>query len=223
MLRVSERPVLRWPPGDAVRDSALSHLAFIHIYGIAHDRGTSRLLFISYACAHVSQDFPYINNLACDWRSPTGFSPSSNRVRGHGHGSHSGTRGPLSDVWFGVCNSPRREDGCTIPRLRRLYGVSEAHCRRFEPEQRLTSPHNEAVTSYLVGAILASPHLTAENDDIVSACKTYYESVRRSFRYKQPELASRAENAKSLARSRSRRKRLLEARRSVLAEGEMDI
>ncbi|XP_073667596.1 uncharacterized protein C14orf93-like [Paramisgurnus dabryanus] len=106
--------------------------------------------------------------------------------------------------------------------VRRLHN-SEANCRRYEPEQGLTSPHNEAVTSYLLGAISASPDLTAESDDIVSACKTYYESVRRSFRYKQPELASRAENAKSLARSRSRRKRLLEARRSVLAEDEMEI
>ncbi|XP_073727045.1 uncharacterized protein [Misgurnus anguillicaudatus] len=130
------------------------------------------------------------------------------------------------------CNVTVEENNCKKKRrvhnpkiaeaVRRLHN-SEANCRRYEPEQGLTSPHNEAVTSYLLGAISASPDLTAESDDIVSACKTYYESVRRSFRYKQPELASQAENAKSLARSRSRRKRLLEVRRSVLAEDEMDI
>ncbi|XP_052005340.1 uncharacterized protein C14orf93-like [Xyrauchen texanus] len=93
-----------------------------------------------------------------------------------------------------------------------------------EPEQGLTSPHNEAVTSYLLGAMSASPDLhDADNDDILSACKTYYETVRRSFRYKQPDLASQAEAVKSSARSRARRKRLLEARQSVLAEDEVGL
>lgn len=73
--------------------------------------------------------------------------------------AHTAVSTSVTDVWFGVCNSPRRADGCTIPRLRRQYGVSEAHCRRYEPEQRLTSPHNKAVTSDLLGAISASPDL----------------------------------------------------------------
>ncbi|KAF1381706.1 hypothetical protein PFLUV_G00156790 [Perca fluviatilis] len=107
--------------------------------------------------------------------------------------------------------------------VRRLHN-SETNCRRYEPEQGLTSPHNEAVTSYLLGAVSASPDLHGvAKDAIVSACKTYYETVRRSFRYKQPDLASQAEAVKSSARSRSRRKRLLEARKSVLAEDEVDL
>ncbi|XP_077103086.1 uncharacterized protein C14orf93 homolog [Siphateles boraxobius] len=107
--------------------------------------------------------------------------------------------------------------------VRRLHN-SETNCRRYEPEQGLTSPHNEAVTSYLLGAMSASPDLhDADNDDIVSACKTYYETVCRSFRYKQPDLASQAEAVKSSARSRARRKRLLEARQSVLAEDEVGL
>ncbi|XP_051246965.1 uncharacterized protein C14orf93-like [Dicentrarchus labrax] len=70
----------------------------------------------------------------------------------------------------------------------------------------------------------ASPDLhDADNDDIVSACKTYYETVRRSFRYKQPDLAPQAEAVKSSARSRSRRKRLLEAGQSVLDEEEEEL
>ncbi|KAK9963454.1 hypothetical protein ABG768_006639, partial [Culter alburnus] len=55
------------------------------------------------------------------------------------------------------------------------------------------------------------------------ACKTYYETVRRSFRYKHPYLASQAEAVKRSARSRARRKRLLEARQSVLAEDEVGL
>ncbi|ROL44450.1 hypothetical protein DPX16_20719 [Anabarilius grahami] len=97
-------------------------------------------------------------------------------------------------------------------------------CAAHEPEQGLTSPHNEAVTTYLLGAMSASPDLhDADNDDIVSACKTYYETVRRSFRYKHPDLASQAEAVKRSARSRARRKRLLEARQSVLAEDEVGL
>ncbi|XP_076153529.1 uncharacterized protein LOC143136705 isoform X2 [Alosa pseudoharengus] len=107
--------------------------------------------------------------------------------------------------------------------VRRLHN-SETNCRRYKPEQGLTSPHNEAVTSYLLGAMSASPDLhNADSDSIVSACKTYYETVRRNFRYKQPDLASQAETAKSSARSRSRRKRLLEVRQSVLAEDEVEL
>ncbi|KAL7387322.1 hypothetical protein ABVT39_021933 [Epinephelus coioides] len=50
---------------------------------------------------------------------------------------------------------------------------------------------------------------------LLSACKTYYETVRRNFRYSQPDLADQAAAIK-----KQRRKRLLEARRSVLATTE---
>ncbi|CAM4571374.1 unnamed protein product [Leuciscus chuanchicus] len=53
-----------------------------------------------------------------------------------------------------------------------------------------------------------------------SACKTYYETVRRSFRYKQPDLALQAEAVKSSARSRARRKR---KRDGVLGEDDVGI
>ncbi|XP_036007150.1 uncharacterized protein C14orf93-like isoform X2 [Fundulus heteroclitus] len=52
---------------------------------------------------------------------------------------------------------------------------------------------------------------------------TYYETVRRSFRYTQPENSMRAEAAKNSARSRARRKRLLESRQSVLADEEVEL
>ncbi|KAJ8416544.1 hypothetical protein AAFF_G00358320 [Aldrovandia affinis] len=40
----------------------------------------------------------------------------------------------------------------------------------------------------------------------MSACKTYYETVRRNFRFSQPDLAVQAEAVKNAARSRQRRK-----------------
>ncbi|KAJ8412034.1 hypothetical protein AAFF_G00143010 [Aldrovandia affinis] len=55
-----------------------------------------------------------------------------------------------------------------------------------------------------------------------AACKTYYETVRRNFRFSQPDLAVEAEAVKNAARSRQRRKRLLEARQSVLVPDDMD-
>ncbi|XP_041955300.1 uncharacterized protein C14orf93 homolog [Alosa sapidissima] len=126
------------------------------------------------------------------------------------------------------CSLPgitRRHIGATgaMEAVRRLHN-SETNCRRYEPEQGLISPHNEAVTSYLLGAISASPDLhDVDKDDIVSACKTCYETVRRSFRYTQPENSLQAEAAKSSARSRARRKRLLESRQSVLADDEVEL
>ncbi|KAL0967047.1 hypothetical protein UPYG_G00303920 [Umbra pygmaea] len=107
--------------------------------------------------------------------------------------------------------------------VRRVHN-SETNCRRYELEQGLTSPHNYSVTSYLLRDMSASPDLhNADEDAIVSACKTYYETVRRNFRYKQPDLALHAEAVKSLARSRARRKRLLETRQSVPATDEVDL
>ncbi|XP_035989778.1 uncharacterized protein C14orf93-like [Fundulus heteroclitus] len=96
--------------------------------------------------------------------------------------------------------------------------------RRMHKSLRLSTRHNEAVTSYLLGAITASLDLHyIDKDDIVSACKTYYETVRRSFRYTQPENSMRAEAAKNSARSRARRKRLQESRQSVLADEEVEL
>lgn len=42
----------------------------------------------------------------------------------------------------------------------------------------------------------------------LGACKTYFETVRRSYRYSQPGLSERAEAAKLSAKSRARRKRV---------------
>ncbi|XP_077953509.1 uncharacterized protein LOC144390899 [Gasterosteus aculeatus] len=106
--------------------------------------------------------------------------------------------------------------------VRRLHN-SETNYRRYEPEQGLILPHNEAVTSYLLQEISASPDFDLDKDVIVSACKTYFETVRRSFRFSQPEHSLRAEASKNSARSRARRKRLLESRQSALADDEVEL
>ncbi|XP_054869320.1 uncharacterized protein C14orf93-like [Amphiprion ocellaris] len=107
--------------------------------------------------------------------------------------------------------------------VRRLHN-SEGNTMRYEPEQGLSSPRNEAVTTYLVKSLTASPHLEfVEADVFLSACKTYFETLRRNFRYSQPDMADQAEALKSSARNRQRRKRLLDSRKTVLAPDEMDL
>ncbi|XP_058238167.1 uncharacterized protein LOC131347797 [Hemibagrus wyckioides] len=67
--------------------------------------------------------------------------------------------------------------------VRRLHN-SKANCRRYDPEQGLSSPYNETVTSFLLGALSISPELHDEGldkNDFVVACKTYYETVCRNF------------------------------------------
>ncbi|XP_034442020.1 uncharacterized protein C14orf93-like [Hippoglossus hippoglossus] len=106
--------------------------------------------------------------------------------------------------------------------VRRVHN-SESNGRRYEPEQGLSSAHNEAVTEHLVEALAATPGLRCvEHDVIISACKTYYETLRRNFRYSQPDLVDQAAALKSTARSRQRRKRLLEARQSVLVADDLE-
>ncbi|MEQ2301013.1 hypothetical protein AMECASPLE_031709 [Ameca splendens] len=54
-----------------------------------------------------------------------------------------------------------------------------------------------------------------------AVCKTHYETVRRNFLYSQPDHAEKAAAIKTSARCRSRRKRLLEARLTVLEAEEL--
>ncbi|KAL7380441.1 hypothetical protein ABVT39_018020 [Epinephelus coioides] len=72
--------------------------------------------------------------------------------------------------------------------VQRLHN-SEGNNRRYEPEQGLSSPHNEAVTSHLVAALTASPDMDGvDRGVLLTACKTYYETVRRNFRVTTEEV-----------------------------------
>ncbi|XP_063068361.1 uncharacterized protein LOC134459833 isoform X2 [Engraulis encrasicolus] len=107
--------------------------------------------------------------------------------------------------------------------VRRLHNSGQSPFR-YNPEEGLVSPHNLETTCRLREAISNSPEFREVDDDtITAACKTYFENVRRNYRFSQPEHAGKAEAAKLYARSRSRKKRLLDARRSVLRDGESEI
>ncbi|XP_051798314.1 uncharacterized protein LOC127531921 [Acanthochromis polyacanthus] len=107
--------------------------------------------------------------------------------------------------------------------VRRLHN-SEGNTMRYEPEQGLGSPRNEAVTTHLVNSLSASPDLEdVETDVLLSACKTHFETLRRNYRYSQPSMVDQAGAIKSSARSRQRRKRLLDARKTVLAPDEVEL
>ncbi|XP_031588989.2 uncharacterized protein C14orf93 isoform X1 [Oreochromis aureus] len=117
----------------------------------------------------------------------------------------------------------RRAHNPKIAEAVRRFHNAKGNRKRYNPEEGLSSPHNEAVTSHLVQALAESPDLhSVARDAILSACKTYYETIRRNFRYSQPDLAAQAEAMKTAARSRQRRKRLLEARQGVLSADELD-
>ncbi|KAK2909855.1 hypothetical protein Q8A73_007570 [Channa argus] len=118
--------------------------------------------------------------------------------------------------------SPTESPECSLPTMLRkrcvVFKTLKQTAGATNQGKDLSSPHNEAVTSHLVRAVAAS----VDKDAILSACKTYYETVRRNFRYSHPDLAAQAAAMKSSARSRQRRKRLLEARQSVLSAEEVD-
>ncbi|XP_049899262.1 uncharacterized protein LOC126389619 isoform X1 [Epinephelus moara] len=118
----------------------------------------------------------------------------------------------------------RRAQHSKIVEIVRRYHNSPANCKHYKPEQGINSPHNEAVTSYLVKGVAACPDLyNVDNGVVLYACRTYYESVCRNIRLSyQPNLAAQAAVMKTSALSRQRRKRLLESRQKVLAPDEMD-
>ncbi|XP_060927718.1 uncharacterized protein C14orf93-like [Limanda limanda] len=106
--------------------------------------------------------------------------------------------------------------------VRRLHN-SKTNDRRYDPEETISSRHNEAVTTHLVDTLAGNPDWrTLRTDLIVSACKTYYATVRRNFCYGQPEFEHLGTARKSSARSRQRRQRLLATRQSVLVPDEVE-
>ncbi|XP_028328801.1 uncharacterized protein LOC114479346 [Gouania willdenowi] len=119
---------------------------------------------------------------------------------------------------------PRRAHNSKIAGTVRFLHNSKGNDKRYDPKQGLSSPYNLSVTSYLVETLAASPDMCGVDTGIfTSACKTYYETVRKNFRFSQPDLSAQADAMKGAARSRQRRKRLLAARMAVLTKEEMDL
>ncbi|KAM4732104.1 uncharacterized protein C14orf93 homolog [Anableps anableps] len=126
----------------------------------------------------------------------------------------------------GLGETHKRRRRCSNTKLAeavRRFHNAETNGSRYEPEQGLSSAHNQSVTSYLLQALRANPDFQCvESCDIISACKTYFATVRRNFRYQQPDFEAKAVLLKNLARSRQRRKRLLAARQRVLKAEELE-
>ncbi|XP_007559784.1 uncharacterized protein C14orf93 homolog [Poecilia formosa] len=107
--------------------------------------------------------------------------------------------------------------------VRRLHNA-ETNNSRYEPQQGMSSAHNHAVTTSLVQSLRAYPDFQrVESGVLISSCKTYFETIRRNFRYQQPHLAHKAASQKNSSKSRARRKRLLLARQSVLKAEELEL
>ncbi|KAM4740473.1 uncharacterized protein C14orf93-like [Anableps anableps] len=127
----------------------------------------------------------------------------------------------------GMAETHKRKRRCNNAKLaeavRRLHNA-ETNTSRYDPEQRMSSAHNHAVTTSLVQSLRTYPDFqSVASDVLISACKTYFETVRRNFRYQQPHLAHKAVSLKNSSKSRQRRKRLLAARQSVLKAEELEL
>ncbi|CAM4573984.1 unnamed protein product [Leuciscus chuanchicus] len=112
----------------------------------------------------------------------------------------------LQQLCEGLSGESRRDD------LEFLNGAQEIQCIKRGIGDRGWPISTAKEVLQVRGPLLLAP-----------AFKTYYTTVRRSFRYKQPDLALQAEAVVNSARSRARRKTLLKARQSVLAEDEVGL
>ncbi|XP_014842711.1 PREDICTED: uncharacterized protein LOC106917907 isoform X2 [Poecilia mexicana] len=136
----------------------------------------------------------------------------------------------LAEKWesgSGIVGTHQKRRRCKNTKLaeavRRFYN-SDTNTSHYQPDQGLNSSHNLAVTSVLLQTLKANPDFQCvESCDIISACKTYFETLRRNYRYQQPDREAKAVSIKNLARSRQRRKRLLAARQSVIKDEEREL
>ncbi|XP_035677717.1 uncharacterized protein C14orf93-like [Branchiostoma floridae] len=97
--------------------------------------------------------------------------------------------------------------------VRRLHNSNEDD-KKYEGKEGLNSPHNLAVTTFLVKEIAAiGEH---PSDMIRAACVGYYETIRRNYTLSLPENKEKKEKEKKEKRLRSRRKRLLDVRSEVV-------
>ncbi|XP_078612902.1 uncharacterized protein LOC144882766 [Branchiostoma floridae x Branchiostoma japonicum] len=104
--------------------------------------------------------------------------------------------------------------------VRRLHNA-DTNPRKYRGDLGLNSPHNEAVTTFLMREVAATSESEHHPQTVIrAACVTYYETVRRRFVDEQPENTEKTKKQKSEKRLRSRRKRLLECREGVLQSEE---
>ncbi|KAJ8371715.1 hypothetical protein AAFF_G00302920 [Aldrovandia affinis] len=88
--------------------------------------------------------------------------------------------------------------------VRRLHNA-ESNTHRYDPQTSASSPHNQDVTTYLLNEVaMAFP---AQDPYVLKAsCKTYYETIRKTYRMNQEDNLQKKEDMIA-ARRRQRRRR----------------
>ncbi|XP_061565874.1 uncharacterized protein C14orf93-like [Cololabis saira] len=124
----------------------------------------------------------------------------------------------------------RAENTRVAEAVRRLHN-SENNAMKLDPKQSINSPHNLAVTTYMLEQVgIAFPD--TDSDVITAACKTYFESLKRSHRLDQPENAPQKKKLNNAMKTRQRKTRLLasrarcvqtDAERAVWARATLDL
>ncbi|KAJ8403167.1 hypothetical protein AAFF_G00353840 [Aldrovandia affinis] len=89
--------------------------------------------------------------------------------------------------------------------VRRLHNA-ESNTHRYDPQTSVSSPHNQDVTTYLLNEVaMAFP---AQDPYVLKAsCKTYYETIQKTYRMNQEDNLQKKEEDMIAARRRQRRRR----------------
>ncbi|XP_054618727.1 uncharacterized protein LOC129172720 isoform X2 [Dunckerocampus dactyliophorus] len=113
----------------------------------------------------------------------------------------------------------RRGKNCTISEVvRRLHKAQNDPTNKYDAQTSVSSPHNTKVTTSLVQKVsLSYPNVDPET--IVACCKTYFETVRRSFKSQDESLEERRKRRVAAAK-KQRKRRLYNARSSVVRGAE---
>ncbi|XP_055056983.2 uncharacterized protein C14orf93 [Misgurnus anguillicaudatus] len=99
--------------------------------------------------------------------------------------------------------------------VRRLHN-SENNPYKYDPQTGVNSPHNQAVTTRLLQDLCRGHFANADPEIIKASCKTYYETQRRKFSLAQPDKSELRNSIKAMAKSKQKKRRLLESRSKVL-------
>ncbi|XP_075893681.1 uncharacterized protein C14orf93-like [Nelusetta ayraudi] len=111
----------------------------------------------------------------------------------------------------------KRAGNCSASEAVRRLHNGENNTHRYDPKTSVSSPHNQGVTTHLMREVsLVLPDV--EPEVTMASCKTYFETIRKSYRMDQD--LQKKEESRIAARMRQRKRRLYNARAGVLQTGE---
>ncbi|XP_017309238.1 uncharacterized protein LOC108256664 isoform X3 [Ictalurus punctatus] len=100
----------------------------------------------------------------------------------------------------------KRAHSLAIAKAARRLHNSEKNPEKYDPQTGINSLHNQAVTTHLLKELSVS-FADADPEVIKASCKTYYETVRKSYFLTQTQKARWRYALKFAAKNRQRRKR----------------